>query len=340
MRILLVNAIDHRSETEGRYPNLGLGYLAACLRRDLPEIKFEFLIIDRNIHAACRDFRPHLAGVTSVSQNFDIARQHTATLAVNGIPTILGGVHITAFPGLLPREALAACLGEGENTFVEIVKAFLEQGLDPESLKEIPGIAYWKGQDLKFTPSRGLIKDLDDLPLPGRDLFDVRPHTYMFTSRGCPFRCTFCSSSRFWNRPRFFSAEYVVDEIEMLYRDYGATMISFFDDLFVASRSRLEKMVKMLEQRKLTGKIQFTSNLRADVVDRELTSLLKRMGMVSVGFGLESGDDEVLGYLKADSVTVAQNYRAVELLKNAGIFTNASFIIGSPTETRAQIMKT
>lgn len=132
----------------------------------------------------------------------------------------------------------------------------------------------------------------------------------------------------------------MVDEIEMLYRDYGATMISFFDDLFVASRSRLEKMVKMLEQRKLTGKIQFTSNLRANVVDRELTVLLKRMGIVSVGLGLESGDDEVLGYLKADSVTVAQNYRAVELLKNAGIFTNASFIIGSPTETRAQIMKT
>jgi anaerobic magnesium-protoporphyrin IX monomethyl ester cyclase len=340
LRILLINSINPHVEVENRYPNLGLGYLASSLRRALPELDIQFVVAEDRIGAVSRGFRPHLAAVTTVSQNFPIAQRHTATLAEQGIPLVLGGVHISALPRLLPREAAAACLGEGELTFVQLVRALLKGGLTAANLAEIEGIAYWDGERLEVTPPREPVSDLDSLPRPDRDLLDIRRHTYMFTSRGCPYNCTFCSSTRFWEKTRFFSAEYVVDEIELLRRQFGATMISFFDDLFVAKRSRLEDILRLLEKRGLLGKIKFTCNLRANTVDREIVRLLSGLGVVSVGLGLESGDDSVLRYLKGGAISVKQNFKAVELIKDGGIFANASFIIGSPGETEEAIFKT
>lgn len=137
-----------------------------------------------------------------------------------------------------------------------------------------------------------------------------------------------------------FSAEYVVNEIELLMRDYKVTMISFFDDLFVAKRSRLEDILRLLERRNLIGKIKFTCSCRANVVDDELAKILSRMGIVSVGMGIESGDDEILQFLKGGSVSVEKNHRAIDTLKRAGIAVNGSFVIGSPQEGREQITKT
>lgn len=130
-----------------------------------------------------------------------------------------------------------------------------------------------------------------------------------------------------------------MDEIEVLVRE-GVEMISFFDDLFVANFHRLEEMYELMEERNLLGKVRFTCSCRADVVRPELARLLKKLGVVSVGMGLESGDDEVLKFLKGGNVSVARNHDAINLLKDAGIAANASFVIGSPAETREQVMKT
>jgi anaerobic magnesium-protoporphyrin IX monomethyl ester cyclase len=162
----------------------------------------------------------------------------------------------------------------------------------------------------------------------------------MFTSRGCPYQCTFCSSSRYWGKTRFFSAEYVVDEIEYLWKTYHVSMISFFDDLFIAKRSRLEQMIRLMERRNLLGKIQFTCNSRANLIDDEMARLLSRLGVVSSGFGMESGDEETLRYLKCTNISVNQNQAAINTMKKAGIAVNASFIIGSPNESRKSIMRT
>jgi radical SAM superfamily enzyme YgiQ (UPF0313 family) len=117
-------------------------------------------------------------------------------------------------------------------------------------------------------------------------------------------------------------------------------MISFFDDLFVANLRRLEEIVALLEQRGLLGRVRYTCSCRADVVRPQLVQVLKRMGVVSVGMGLESGDDEILRFLKGGTTSVASNHRAIDLLKDAGIAANASFVIGSPRETRAQVLRT
>ena len=341
LRILMINGINNQVEVETRFPSLGLGYLVSSALRWLPDVPLRFQILDHDVPQAVERFQPHLACVSSVSQNFETAKEYTAYFHRQGVPVILGGVHVTSLPHSIPPGVAAACLGEGELTFVDLLKTLAGGGLTPERLRSIPGLAYRdEAGRLHLTPPREQISPLDQLPLPARDLLEIRPHTYMFTSRGCPYRCTFCFSSRYWDSVRFFSAEYVVEEIKRLVRDHGVTMISFYDDLFVAKRSRLEEMIRLLERDELLGKVKFTCSCRANLVDAELARLLSRLGMVSVGMGLESGDEETLQYLKSGAASVADNNKAINVLKDAGIFVNGSFIIGSPHETREQIMNT
>lgn len=339
LRVLFVDAINPAVEVESRYPSLGMAYLVSAARKALPG-EIEFKIAGRDVQSVAESFKPHVVGISSVSQNFNIANDYAGYFSQKGTAVVMGGVHISAIPGCLPDGAAAACLGESEETFVELIKAYLGGGFSPETLAGISGIAFREGGEIKLTAPRPQIQNMDNIAMPARNLLDIQPHTYMFTSRGCPYRCTFCSSTRFWDKLRFFSAEYVVDEIGLLVRDYGVSMISFFDDLFAANTKRLEEIAVLLEKRGLNGKVKYTCSCRANVVKPELAKILKRLGVVSVGMGLESGDEETLKYLKGGTVNVAHNSRAIEVLKSAGIAANASFVIGSPDETFEQSMKT
>lgn len=341
IKILLINAIDTSVEVETRYPNLGLAYLASMVYKHLPHLRVKFKIIDRDVDEMAKKFKPDLVGITCVSQNFNYARNYASLFSKKKIPVIMGGIHITLSPHTLPKGCLLGCIGEGDYTFVDIIRRF-ERGksLTLAELSKIDGIVYWSKGKLVRTKQRTLENNLDLIPLPSRELLEISNHSYMFTSRGCPYRCTFCASSRFWDKLRFFSAEYVVNEIEVLVGQYGVEMISFFDDLFVADKSRLAQIIKLLKEKGLLGKVKYTCSCRANLVDEELVILLKEMGVVSVGMGLESGNEEVLRYLKGGSVSVRHNFKAVKLLREAGIAANGSFVIGSPDETKEQIMDT
>ena len=340
IRILLVNAINPNVAWETRFPHLGFGYLVSAVRRRLPQVQIEFQIIQDNVAGVAQAFQPHIVGISAVSQNFNIAERYAEIFAAQGIPVILGGIHVSVLPNCLPRNCALACLGESEQTFVEVIEAVLNTGLSTGNLARIKGIAFWDGDSLCVTPDRPVVKDLDVLPRPARDLMDISSHAHMFSSRGCPFHCRFCASTRYWKKLRFFSAQYVAEEIEHLVRTYKVHLISFFDDLFAANRPRLEEILRLLEKRKLLGKVSFTCNCRADIVTPELAGILARMGFVSVGMGLESGDADILRFLKGPKTSIDQNAKAIGTLKAAGIRVNASFVIGSPHETHEQMMKT
>ncbi len=339
-RIMLVSVSDPTSWSDTRSPNLGLAYLASSIRKFLPGERFVFRIVYKNVFSEADRFRPHLIGISSVSANYQYAIHYVNGFASRGIPVIIGGSHISAQPSSLPKNATAAVLGEGEITFAEIVKAALDGPLTLNSLSDIQGIAFWDGDKLIETENRPRIQDLDVLPFPARELLSIYPHTSMITSRGCPYRCTFCSTSRFWGTTCYNSAEYVGEEIEMLVRKFKVRFISFYDDLFIAKRKRLLEIIHSLEKRGLLGKIPFSCSVRADLIDDELASLLVRLGIKYVTIGLESGDNETLKYLKGRDVTVSQNQDAIQILQENKIKINAYFIIGSPLETQEKLDRT
>jgi radical SAM superfamily enzyme YgiQ (UPF0313 family) len=345
-KVLFVRTVDTKSEVESRYPGLGLAYLASSLRSHFGEDYFEFKIIERgseqDVKQQIAAFKPDIAGISSVTQNFNLAKRYAGFIKKMGIPLIMGGVHISMLPQSLPDDVDLACIGEAEETIKEVFDLFIKgKGFTEDELRKIQGIAFRdSNNDLAITAPRSLVEDLDDIRLPARDLLEINRHSYVFSSRGCPFRCTFCASARFWDKVRLFSAEYVVNEIEELYSKYNVKVISFYDDLFIIKPRRLAEITALLEERGLHKKIKFTCSCRASLVNEKIAILLKDMGVVSVGMGLESGSPRILTYLKGETSSVQKNSDAVNILKKHGIAVNASLVIGSPDETESEMMET
>jgi anaerobic magnesium-protoporphyrin IX monomethyl ester cyclase len=339
LRVLFVHAADPVSEVENRYLPLWPSYLAASAQDSLGPDQAKFRLAVKSISHELDTFSPDLLGISAVSQNFGYALGYAAECKRRGIPVIVGGPHMSALPQCLSPEMDVGCIGEGEQTFVELLRLYLRHGeFRSEDLAQIKGVVYYDNGRLMRAPPRPLVESLDSIPPPDRSIIGYQRHSYMFTSRGCPYRCRFCASSRFWKGVRFASAERVVAEISELAAN-GSRMISFYDDLFIADKARLRKIGDLIVERELNKKVVFTCSCRANLVTEEVVRLLKRMNVVSVGMGLESGSDRTLAYLKG-AVTVRDNAAAINALKGAGIQANASFVIGAPYETQAEIMET
>jgi radical SAM superfamily enzyme YgiQ (UPF0313 family)/SAM-dependent methyltransferase len=315
---------------------LAFGYLKAYLEKylDIP-VSMYFLESLKNPE----DF--DIIAISSTSQDFAIAGKIARSVKQRGkeIITILGGHHITYLPQTLPKEIDVGVMGEGEQTFLELVRFFFRNSLriEPKDLKNIKGIIFHENDSLTITPRRELISPLDNIPFPYRSKSE-KP--YLFSSRGCPYKCAFCSSSAFWKKTRFFSAEYVVNEIEfLLSQSSDLKHIAIWDDLFVADAKRLDEIVTLIEQKGINKKISFDLAVRANLVDDELCRLLKRMNVVAVGFGAESGANRILKFLNK-GVTVESNQNAIDTLNRYGILIGCSFIVGCPTETEAEVRST
>ncbi|MFC1461292.1 B12-binding domain-containing radical SAM protein [Verrucomicrobiota bacterium] len=338
-RVLFINAADPVSEVENRYRPLWPGYLAAYAEKRLGSGLFEFRFMTGRLDNELDSFKPDIVAISCVSQNYNYAITCASVAKRHGMSVVIGGIHISLVPTSLTNEMDVGCIGEGEETFVELLRHDLDfGGFRAAELGGINGIAFRRDGELVVTAGRAVCPVLDEIPHPKRSLIGYQRHDYMFTSRGCPYRCVFCASSRYWSKVRYASAEHVVEEIKELIA-HGVETISFYDDLFIANQERLRTIADMIVADDLQRKVKFTCSCRANLVTPEVVEILKSMNVVSVGMGLESGNDRVLGYLKGN-VSVRDNSRAIKLLKDAGIQANASFVIGSPGETEAEMMET
>jgi len=158
----------------------------------------------------------------------------------------------------------------------------------------------------------------------------------MFTSRGCPYHCKFCVSQKHWTKYREFSAEYVLAEMALIVKQYQVNHIHFFDDLFIVNRKRLRKIVDGFELQRFS--ITTSCAVRANLVDDELCEMLKRLKVTEAVFGAESFSEPVLKILKANSVTAAQNQRAIDILHRHGIKVNITMVFDAPEETRDDLI--
>jgi len=346
MRILLVGPKSTVWSSRKHIP-LGLGYLAAVLEGAGHEVEIYDAVVETEPLGPVLDRgKFDLVGVTAVTPLIYEAWEVAAQVKERGAITVLGGPH----PTLLPDESLErpevdiVVRGEGEETIVELAQA-LEEGSD---LEGVLGISFKKGT-IVHNPSRPLSEDLDSLPFPAHHLFKIErytnlqpltdgldPHARAYTivtSRGCPYGCIFCSKAitgRTW-RPR--SPENVVAEWRWLVKDLGATEIGITDDVMTLDAKRAKRICRLLIQEGLNHIPWITVHgIRVDDVDEELLHLMKEAGCKRVGFGVESGSQRVLDYMKKGQ-TIEEVRRAFRWSKEAGLETMGFFIFGMPTET-------
>ncbi|MFH1114627.1 MAG: radical SAM protein [Pseudomonadota bacterium] len=338
-RILFVNATDPLSETENRYRPLWPAYLAAYAENVIGRGQLDFRFATEEISKELHGYRPDLVAIGSVTQNFGYALDYARICRNHGLPVVVGGPHVSLLPETISENMDVGCIGEGEQTFTSLLELFLnEGGLKRQELAGIDGLVFRDNGEIVKTRPRDLIRKLDEIPHPKRDVVGYDRDSYIVSSRGCPYKCAYCASAQFWKTYRFASAEYIVDEIVELI-GHGSSIIRFNDDLFAVNRLRLGKMIKLLSHRGFLGKVRFSVSCRANLVTEELVSLLKQLNVVSVTMGLESGSDRVLKTLK-NGASVEHNRKALRLFKDAGIQANAFFIIGAPDETESEIHET
>ena len=345
IRILFVNAVNPYVEAQNRYPALGLGYLIAMVRRTFGD-RVEPLLVEDGVEEAIQAWRPQLLALSSVSQNFNLAMAYARAGRSAGIPVVVGGYHITELPSSLTPDMDVGVLGEGERAICELVELLLEHGSLPAAkLSGVRGIVYWEAGERVLTEPREVVgkssRSLDELPMPDRTMMRVRPHSNMLTSRGCPYNCTFCASTRFWPNIRYFSPEYMIEEVKHLRDTYGVRYITFHDDLFIANVKRLEGFHELVLREGLPKQgFRFSCASSATRITDDMARMLKEMNFVSVSMGLESGNQEVLTRLKGRAFRVDINEQAVHTLHRHGIHPHASFIIGEPQETLEQMEET
>ena len=340
----------------GRYFPLGLGYIAAYLRQYgnhdvlMYEPEAQGLTYD-DLKSIIKRESPDVIGLTCSTPNFHRALE----LAKIGKESshariVLGGVHASALPEFIVETYadLIDCVvvGEGEITMLELVNAYQSKA----DIEEIKGIVFRKNGAVVRTEQRPFILEMDSIPFPARDLIPqklFRPNLHnaryrnsasVLTSRGCPFNCSFCASRIVSGRRyRMHSAEYVLEEMEMLKKDYGVRQLLITDDTFTINRERLEKICKGMTDRKLN--LAWFCFSQVTAVDKEILTLMKKAGCYNIGFGVESSSPEILARM-GKPIKPEKAQEAVSLANKAGLKTQAFYIFGMPGETREQMEDT
>lgn len=349
MKILLIYP---PGKTSFITPPLGLMYLAASLRKagHQPQIldflleKFDkdslFRIINQGIE---------IIGISAVTPLIDNAIS-LANLIKQKFPEkiiVFGGPH----PTLLPKETLERCenidfivKGEGEERLNSLID-YLEGKKKEE---ELDGIALRRKGEIIELPQKKYIEDLDNLPLPARELVPIekyseileseeKPATTLIASRGCPFHCIYCSKPIFGNIFKGRSPENILKEIEFLKEEYKIREIIFYDDIFTFNRERIIKLCQLLIEKKLN--IRWKCETRVNFIDEELLKVMKKAGCYLIGYGIESGNQRVLNILRKGT-TIAVIEKAIKMTKKVGIGVLGYFMLGIPGETEKEIKET
>ena len=275
------------------------------------------------------------------------------------IMTLIGGTH----PSFLARELLEKepcvdiiSIGESEETLRNLILSSHKEGYNPD------GICFRDKDKIHYFPKTRFISQLDDLPFPARDLLPIEKYfsigrpinsivmgskptsnrvLSMITSRGCPFRCKFCSSTKYWgNQYRFRSAENVLKEILFLKEKYNIGEVQFIDDNLTINRERAKKLFLGMIEHKINIKWCTPNGIQVATLDPELLELMKESGCYELNLAIESGVQEVLDNIIQKPLKLKDVPPVISKAKSLGIRLNAFFMIGLPGETKEQILAT
>ncbi|MFH1226166.1 MAG: radical SAM protein [bacterium] len=357
MKVLLIQPTQknvYGVEIKSPYAPLGLLYVGACLARANHEV--DFIDIDAD------GFNEAEIVERMNMKKFDLVGFSSFTATINNvlkmaefikktieIPIIVGGIHATiAGEELIKDKNIDFVVrGEGEETIIELLEALGGRKI----LSEVKGIYYKDKNGIIFTGVRPLIENLDDLPFPARYLLKhpagyispdalKMPVTSIMTSRGCLGNCTYCCTKQIFGRSiRFRSVRNVADEIKEAIEKYGFNEIHIMDDSFTQNKQRVLEFRDTIKERGIKTTFVFSNGIRADQVDEDILRAFKDLGVLSVGFGVESGNQTILNNIKK-GIKLETVRRAFRLSKKYGFETWGFFMIGLPGETRETIRET
>jgi len=343
------------SKTGAVLPPLGLLSIAAYLREQCPEVGVSMLdspaykLNFESFEKKLKEFSPDVVGMSVYTMTLSTAIE-AARIVKNLFPrcrVVVGGSHASVLPEecLLSPYVDVAVLGEGERVFAELIKCLRLKG----RIADVANIAYKEDGSVRYTKKMSAPLNLDDLPLPARDLVDMKlyhpaegsyrrlPATNMVTSRGCPFSCSFCSKEIFGGQFRAQSPARILHEIGALYDQFNIREVIFNDDVFTLDKKRTESLCDLLQQRR--REFSWCCSTRVNLVDQHLLDTMRRSGCFSIGYGIEVGDAVVQEKIQK-GFSFQQARDAVRWTKQAGIEVRAFFILGYPGETKETIQRT
>lgn len=377
MKILLLNppiSGQKKEELLMREP-LGLAYLAGTLIANNFDVsvldffsygggkitaigkKFIRGATEKEIVEVLKQFSPDIIGVTCNFTTYSKDALNLAEIAKKVHPNsivVMGGAHASLSPWeqMMKNKFIDILVrGEGEITFLEIAKRFKAK----KSFDKVRGTIVRKGKNIIVNPPRELIKNLDSLALPARELLDMEyylrqsdiyGHTKknrvatIITSRGCPYNCVFCCVKSLWGRKwRAFSAEKVVKEIKQLIERFGVNEIFIYDDNFIVDKKRIVNICKLIIKNKFKIAITIPQGLHINLIDFEILKALKEAGMYRIALPIETGCEKTANFIhkKFDKNDVNKK---IEICHKLGLWTSGNFIIGFPYETKEDINKT
>lgn len=335
-KILLINPSVYRARLGPIRPPVGLGYVAQFLNHH----GLEYEVIDMALGHRIKDlfkeidmFMPELIGISMWTYGYKYTYNFIRKVKERypEIPVLAGGPHIST----MRQEVLKECreidfaiVLEGEKTIIELC-----QGIGLENIK---GLIYRKGKDITYNGDREFVVDLDSIPFPRFERFErdkyMLKEMLIISSRGCPFNCIYCPVSlAIGKRLRVRSARNVVDEIVYWYNK-GYRRFNFGDDNFTFYKERVYEICDEIEKRDIKGlDIRCGNGIRADRVDRALLKRMKDVGFTYLAFGVEGGNDRILGILKKGE-DIKQIEETIRDACEIGFDVTLFFLAGSPGE--------
>lgn len=349
-RIILITPPYHSGvvESAGTWLNVGFVSIAGSLRAAGYEVDYYDAMslwhTWPDIQKRIEEFRPDVVATTSFTASITDAIK-ICTLAKQitpGVVTVLGNVHATfCYDEILRHDHTSVDFivrGEGEITLVELL-ACLNAGDDPG---RVNGLAFRCGKTVVVTPKAAHIQDLDSLPMAW-DLVDWPIYKYrakhdarlaiVSSSRGCVQQCSFCSQQLFWARTwRARSPENVVAELELLSGTYGVEVVMLADEIPTFDRVRWERILDLLIERRVPVKLLMETRVDDILRDAGIMDKYRRAGVEHIYVGVESGTQDTLDLFRKETL-VEQSKEAIDLINNADMVSETSFVLGMPDDT-------
>ncbi len=341
-------------------PPLGVLYLSSYAKKYCnAEVKIIDALRDnlntKQITNIALEYNPDIIGIHCLTafykQTVDICR----SLKQAGFKVLIGGVHPTFMPYTTLKDSGAdfVVCGEGEIPLLRLC----ENNLNHKNIQGVYDLESLKDDDTQIDGTPVLkaetVKDLDTIPMP--DWLQLPPASYphsphaviargnpigiVMTSRGCPSRCTFCSSNNFYKGIRQRSVENVIEEVKFQIEHLGIQELQFTDDNLTLRREYIINLCNALLENNIKIDWSTPNGVRADKVDKEVLALMKKSGCYLIDFGIESANNQILKNIRKGE-TIEQIDMAINLAHEAGMITQGNFIFGLPGETKETIKET